>query len=60
MPRTPDNGIIFFNNGASVKNPTMTKTPPPPLWGQVIEEDLYDMNQPFYDGKKAALLELKK
>lgn len=38
----------------------MSKTPPPPLWGTVIEEDQYDMNQPFYDGKKAAEIELKR
>ena len=25
------------------------KTPPPPMWGEVLEEDLYDDSEPFYD-----------
>ena len=53
-PCTPDNGILFLNNDIRVTNPTMAKTPPPPMWGDVIEEDLYDYSQPFYDSKKAA------
>ena len=53
-PCTPDNGILFLNNNIRVKNPMMAKTPPPPMWGDVIEEDLYDYSQPFYDSKKAA------
>ncbi len=60
LPQTPDNGILFLNDGIQVRNPTMSKTPPPPLWGTVIEEDQYDMSQPFYDGKRAAEQELKR
>ena len=29
------------------------KTPPPPMWGDVLEEDLYDDSTPFYDHEKA-------
>jgi hypothetical protein len=29
------------------------KTPPPPMWGDVLEEDLYDHSTPFYDHEKA-------
>ena len=29
------------------------KTPPPPMWGEVIEEDLYDPNEEFYNHTKA-------
>ena len=25
------------------------KTPPPPMWGDVIEEDLWDPKEIFYD-----------
>lgn len=57
---TPDNGITFLNNGSNIKNPCNMKTPPPPLWGTVLEEDNYDMTQPFYDGKKAAEAELRR
>jgi hypothetical protein len=39
---TPDNGISFYNEGEVVKNPNNSKTPPPPLWGAVLEEDNYD------------------
>ena len=28
-------------------------TPPPPMWGEVIEEDLYDNTQAFYDHERA-------
>lgn len=57
---TPDNGITFLDNGSFVKNPTNCKTPPPPLWGAVLEEDLYDNSQPFYDAEKAAKAEMER
>ena len=50
---TPDNGIMFLDNEKQVINPTNMKTPPPPMWGEVIEEDLYDNSVPFYDHDKA-------
>lgn len=39
---TDDNGIMFLDNDTKIKNPTNQKTPPPPMWGEVLEEDLYD------------------
>ena len=39
---TPDNGILFLNEGRRVVNPVNAKTPPPPMFGAVLEEDLYD------------------
>ena len=45
----PDNGIVFVDNRDVLRNPTNMKTPPPPMWGDVLEEDLYDDSQPFYD-----------
>jgi len=27
-----------------LKNPSNSKTPPPPLWGAPLEEDSYDMS----------------
>ena len=50
-PLTPDNGITFLNNGSMIRNPVNCKTAPPPMWGAVIEEDLYDKTQPFYQHK---------
>ena len=29
------------------------KTQPPPMWGEVLEEDLYDSSIPFYDHSQA-------
>ena len=43
-----------------MKNPINSKTPPPPLWGAVLEEDLYDNTQPFYDAEKAAKAEMER
>mmetsp|Transcript_77 Transcript_77/g.94 ORF Transcript_77/g.94 Transcript_77/m.94 type:complete len:89 (+) Transcript_77:619-885(+) len=45
----PDNQILFLDNGARIKNPTNVKTPPPPMWGDVIEEDDFDPNEEFYN-----------
>lgn len=44
-----DNGIFFLDNEDMIKNPTNMKTPPPPMWGDILEEDLYDDTVPFYD-----------
>jgi len=49
----PDNGILFLDNEDRWLNPRNEKTPPPPMWGEVLEEDLYDDSQPFYDHEKA-------
>ena len=38
----PDNGILFLDNRDILRNPVNAKTPPPPMWGDVLEEDLYD------------------
>ena len=45
----PDNGIFFLDNNEILKDPINQKTPPPPMWGEILEEDLYDENTPFYD-----------
>lgn len=54
-PMTPDNGILFLDNKQRLFNPTNQKTPPPPMFGEVLEEDLYDNSQPFYDHDKAVM-----
>ena len=51
----PDNGILFLDNDDRIRNPRNMKTPPPPMWGDVIEEDYYDETQPFYDHEQALL-----
>ncbi len=40
-------------------NPTNAKTPPPPLWGEILEEENYDPNEEFYDHERA-LAEMKR
>ena len=45
----PDNGILFLEDSRRYRNPVNQPTPPPPMWGEVLEEDLYDKNTPFYD-----------
>jgi hypothetical protein len=45
----PDNGIFFLDGNEVLRDPKGQKTPPPPMWGEVLEEDLYDENTPFYD-----------
>jgi len=57
-PRTrdlldPDNNILFLDNGSTIKNPTNIKTPPPPFWGEELEEDGFDPNEEFYNHEKA-------
>jgi|APSaa5957512535_1039671.scaffolds.fasta_scaffold132439_1 hypothetical protein len=49
----PDNGILFLDGRDRLYNPTNMKTPPPPMWGEVLEEDLYDNNTPFYNHDEA-------
>ena len=49
----PDNGILFLEDGERLRNPRNMPTPPPPMWGEVLEEDLYDTSQPFYDHARA-------
>ena len=45
----PDNQILFLNNGSRITNPTNVKTPPPPMWGDIIEEDDFDPSEEFYN-----------
>lgn len=49
----PDNQILFLDNGSRIVNPINAKTPPPPLWGEVLEEENYDPNEEFYDDQRA-------
>ena len=49
----PDNSILFLDNNARIVNPVNAKTPPPPLWGEVLEEENYDPNEAFYDQERA-------
>jgi hypothetical protein len=44
---------LFLDGFEVLKNPVNQKTPPPPMWGEVLEEDLYDENTPFYDDELA-------
>jgi hypothetical protein len=36
-------------------NPINAKTPPPPLWGEILEEENYDPNEEFYDHERAEM-----
>jgi hypothetical protein len=49
----PDNHILFLDNGTRIVNPINVKTPPPPLWGEILEEENYDPNEEFYNHDKA-------
>lgn len=49
----PDNNILFLDNGNKIINPTNVRTPPPPMWGEEIEEDNFDPNEEFYNHDKA-------
>lgn len=44
---------MFLDNGERVVNPTNMKTPPPPMWGEILEEEGYDPSEEFYDHQKA-------
>jgi hypothetical protein len=48
-----DNNILFLDNGNKIVNPTNVRTPPPPMWGEDIEEDYFDPNEEFYNHDKA-------
>lgn len=48
-----DNGITFLDNYDKIVNPTNMKTPPPPMWGTVLEEDNYDASEDFYNHGRA-------
>ena len=43
-----DNGIMFLDNYDAIVNPTNMKTPPPPVWGDPLDEDDYDGTEEFY------------
>lgn len=32
-----------------IVNPINVKTPPPPLWGEILEEENYDPDEDFYN-----------
>ena len=49
----PDNGILFMDNYNKIENPTNMKTPPPPMWGDPLEEDMYVNDEDFYNHEKA-------
>jgi hypothetical protein len=49
----PDNQILFLDNGSRIVNPTNLPTPPPPMWGEILEEENYDPSEEFYDHDKA-------
>ena len=40
--------------------PAGMKTPPPPMWGETIEEDLWDPKEVFYDAKAAKAEQLRR
>ncbi len=44
---------MFLDNGNRILNPLNQKTPPPPLWGEILEEENYDPSEDFYDHDKA-------
>ena len=48
-----DNGILFLDNEQRIVNPINVRTPPPPKWGEPIEEDYWDPNEEFYNHEKA-------
>ena len=49
----PDNGILFLDNDERIFDPKNMKTPPPPKWGEPIEEDFYDPAEEFFNADKA-------
>ena len=50
-----DNNIMFLDNGDRIMNPMNMKTPPPPMWGDPVEEDDFDPNEEFYNHEQATV-----
>ena len=50
-----DNGIMFLDNAERKILPKGMPTPPPPMWGTLLEEENYDPRVPFYDHAKASV-----
>ena len=44
---------MFLDNYQKIVNPKGMPTPPPPMWGTLLEEDNYDPKQDFYNHEKA-------
>ena len=44
---------MFLDNYQKIVNPKGMPTPPPPMWGTLLEEDNYDPKQEFYNHEKA-------
>ena len=42
-----------MDNYEKIVNPTNMKTPPPPIWGETLEEDNFDSSEDFYNHDKA-------
>lgn len=55
MIADPDNQITFLDNGYKIVNPVNAKTPPPPMWGEILEEENYDPSEEFYDHERALM-----
>ena len=44
---------MFLDNGSRIVNPINVRTPPPPMFGEDIEEDFYDDSEDFYNHERA-------
>ena len=44
---------MFLDNGSKIINPINVRTPPPPMWGDIIEEDDFDPDEDFYNHEQA-------
>ena len=44
---------MFLDNYQKIVNPKGMPTPPPPMWGTLLEEDNYDPKAEFYNHDKA-------
>jgi hypothetical protein len=56
----PDNNIVFLDNGSKIVNPINVRTPPPPMWGEEIEEDYFDPDEDFYNHDEAMKEQVKR